>query len=757
MADNRVETLKANLNHAVHFHEDAARSTILTEPGVRDEPLQIRKAKAFALFLREAPVHIYPEELIVGIPFMERPLQEGAEEHLLRSLPPESPSGQGYIDGAHRRMDLGLAEAPYEPVIQSLQGYGASSRFGPFPHYATEGEKAEARRVGLDENSNPGHLQGGFARVVRHGWSGLKEMAEGRLAELDASTRQGERKAVFLRSVIMALEGVQAFTARYADLADEMAKKEDDPRRRLELKEISRICLRLIREPPQTFREALQILWLTHIINNTQGARQLGRFDQYMHPFLERDLKAGRLTMESAQELLDSLWIKFAMVTDVTADNLQNLILGGQTPEGGDATNPLSYMCLDSTDRLGLIDPKVSIRVHRGTPDDFLRRACEIIRKGEYQPGIYNDEAIIPALLDAGIPLEDARDYTNDGCSEILIQGKTNPWAFEANVKLLKCVERVTARIEEFEAFDDLMAALKEEISLAVEMAVANANLLQAAVPRISPSPFISASVEGCIEKALDLTEGGAVYNSSAVCASGVADTADSLAALKKLVYEEGMVGRRELLEALESDFEGNERLRLMLLNRAPKFGNDAEYVDSLAAEIVEHTAKEVSKHRNPRGGRYNLGLFSYGNYISHGIVTGATPDGRKAGTGISPNFSPAPGRDTKGPFAVFKSTTRVDQQLTPNGTALDLTLHPSALRGPQGAEKLMSLIRALVELGGMQVQFNIVDVDVLRAAQVDPERYRNLTVRLWGFPAYFVRLPREFQDHIIARTDHGL
>ncbi|GAF84779.1 unnamed protein product, partial [marine sediment metagenome] len=369
----------------------------------------------------------------------------------------------------------------------------------------------------------------------------------------------------------------------------------------------------------------------------------------------------------------------------------------------------------------------------------------------------YNDEAVIPALLDTGIPLEDARDYTNDGCSEILVQGRTNPWAFEANVKLLKCVERVTARIEEFEAFGDLMVALKEEISLAVEMAVANANLLQAGVPRISPNPFISATVEGCIEKAIDITEGGAVYNSSAVCASGVADTADSLAALKKLVYEEGMVGRRELLEALESDFEGNERLRLMLLNRAPKFGNDVEYVDSLAAEIVEHTAKEVSKHRNPRGGRYNLGLFSYGNYISHGIVTGATPDGRKAGTGISPNFSPAPGRDTKGPFAVFKSTTRVDQQLTPNGTSLDLTLHPSALRGPQGAEKLMSLIRALVELGGMQVQFNIVDAAVLRAAQADPERHRNLTVRLWGFPAYFVRLPREFQDHLIARTDHGL
>ena len=753
---SRIEILKANLDHADYTPQEAVKSTILTEPGVLDEPLQIRKARALALFLKEAPIHIYPEEPIVGIPFIERPPQE-AEETPLRSLPPESPSGQGYIDGAHRRISQGLGDMPYEPVIQGLEGYGVSQSSRLFPHYATEEEKAEARRIGLDENSNPGHLQAGFARVVEHGWSGLKEMAEARLGKIDPSTSHGERKAVFLRSVILALEGVQAFAARYADLADEMAEREGNPRRRLELKEISQICLRLAQEPPQTFREALQILWLTHIVNITQGARQLGRFDQYVYPFLERVLNAGRLTMEGAQKLLDCLWIKFAMVTDVTADNLQNLILGGQTPDGRDATNPLSYMCLDSTDRLGLIDPKVSIRVHRGTPDEFLREACEIIRKGEYQPGVYNDEAIIPALVSTGIPIEDARDYTNDGCSEILVQGKTSPWAFEANVKLLKCVERVTARIEELETFDDLMAALKEEISLAVEMAVANVNLLQAGAPRISPNPFLSATVEGCIERALDITEGGAVYNSAVVCASGVADTADSLAALKKLVYEEGAVGQRELLEALDSDFEGKERLRLMLLNRAPKFGNDIEYVDSLAAEIVEHTAAEVSKHRNPRGGWYNLGLFSYGNYISHGIVTGATPDGRRAGKGIAPNFSPAPGRDTRGPFAVFKSTTRVNQRLAANGTALDLALHPSALRGPEGAEKLMALIKAYVELGGMQVQFNIVDADVLRAAQAEPEKYRNLTVRLWGFPAYFVRLPREFQDHLIARTGHGI
>ncbi len=226
---------------------------------------------------------------------------------------------------------------------------------------------------------------------------------------------------------------------------------------------------------------------------------------------------------------------------------------------------------------------------------------------------------------------------------------------------------------------------------------------------------------------------------------------------MKKLVYEEGRVGKRELLDALRGNFDGRERLRLMLLNRAPKFGNDDEYVDGLAAELVEHAHVEVAKHRNPRGGRYILGLFSYGSYIGHGIVTGATPDGRRAREGISPNFSPAPGRDVKGPFSVFKSTTRVDQQLTANGTALDIAIHPSALRGPGGVEKLMSLIKSFGELGGMQVQFNVVDTEVLREAQREPEKHRNLTVRLWGFPAYFVRLPREFQDHIIARTDHPL
>ncbi len=753
---DRIATLKGNLTRFIRLDLVREQTTILTDKTIEHEPLPIRKAMALAQLLSEAPVHIYPEELIVGIPLGEEPNPTKEAGSTKRGLPLESISGLGYITKAERYIECGLSDETYAPVIIGLQGYGISSTYGLFPHYATEKERARASKLGLDENSNPGHLHAGHARVLAHGWSGLKAIAKEKLEALEKMGRGSGKKAVFLKSVIIALKGAQDFALRYSQLAEGMAGKEDDNSRRDELLKISKICRDITQRPPDTFYEALQLHWFTHLVCSTQGARQLGRFDQYMYPFLKRDLEEGRLTMEEAREFLECLWIKYNMVTDFSMDNLQNLILSGQTSDGRDATNNLSNMCMEATERLGLIDPKWSIRIHRGTPDGFLRKACEIIKSGKYQPGIYNDEAIIPALTRTGIPVEDARDYTNDGCSELLVQGKTNPWAFEAKVLLLKCFERAVRGLEGFKTFNDLMWALKDEISIAVEAAASSCNLVQSAVPWISPNPFVSATVESCLEKMRDITDGGAVYNPAAVCASGVADTADALSAVKKLVYEEGRVGKRELLEALAANFEGHERLRLMLLNRAPKFGNDDDYVDCLASEIVEHSWREVTRHRNPRGGGYILGLFSYGDYIAHGLVTGATPDGRRAGEGISPNFSPSPGRDIKGPFAAMKSTAKVDQTLTSNGTALDLAIHPSALRGPEGVDKLMSLVRAFVGLGGMQVQFNVVDAEVLRAAQREPEKHRNLTVRLWGFPAYFVRLPREFQDHIIARTEHA-
>jgi len=359
------------------------------------------------------------------------------------------------------------------------------------------------------------------------------------------------------------------------------------------------------------------------MLDHAQGAHQSGRFDQYMWPPLERDLRSGVVTEDEARELLECLWVKYSSYTDYTSDNLQNIILGGVTPDGRDATNPLSYMCMEATDRLGTIDPKWSMRVHRGSPEGFLKAAAEVIKKGKSQPGVYNDEIIVEALLRAGVPLADARDYTNDGCSEILVQGRSNPWCFEGKVLLLKCLENVVWRLEEYGSYDELWAALLREISVAVSMAVSANNLVQEATPRISPNPWLSASVEGCIENRRDLTEGGTKYNYSTINATGVADTADSLAAIKKLVYEEEKVGKRELIEALSANYVGHERLRQMLLNRAPKFGNDDDYVDDITVALVEYTSREVTRYRNPRGGTYTLGLFSYGEYIGHGLVTG--------------------------------------------------------------------------------------------------------------------------------------
>jgi len=731
------------------------RLTVLDCPGAEQLPVSIRKAQAIALMLRTVPVHIYPDELIVGLPFRE---VGGPGERTLTvhgGVP-----GQQYIDAALRRTRQ-TSPVPYSPEVPGPGPAAGDFRYGLLPRYATPRELEDAAQVGLADNSNPGHLQAGHARVVTYGWSGLRAMAEARLATIEDTSPAGGRQAAFLQSVLIVLDGASDLAIRYATRAEEQAAQTTDLRRRSELETIASVCRRIATEKPRSWWEALQLHWLTHLVAMSQGARQLGRFDQYMHPFLAADLAAGRLDHDRAQELLQCLWLKYGQVTDITEDNLQNIILGGQTPDGSDATNELTYMCIDATECLEVVDPKLSIRLHRGTPDRLLRRVAQLAAAGRHQPGLYNDEAIVPALIASGIPAAHARDYTNDGCSELLVQGRTNPWCFEAKVHLLQCLQRVTEDLSSCSSFEDVYQRLLAEISDAAACAIANADRLQAAVPAISPNPFVSATVEGCIGRALDLTEGGALYNPAALCASGLADTADGLAALRSLVQwssraeERASVSVAQLAHALAGDFAGSERLRLQLLNRAPKFGNNDDEVDLVAVRLVEHLARCVQGRRNPRGGGYVLGLFSYGDYIGHGILTGATPDGRRAGAGISPNFSPAPGRDQAGPFSVLQSTAKVPAALTPNGRAVDITIHPSAVAGPAGLAAMAGLLRAFVEVGEMQVQFNVVDEQVLREAQQDPERYRNLTVRLWGFPAHFVGLPVKFQEHIIARTAH--
>lgn len=750
---SRIQKLKANLAKIKRVDDIEHRLNILDRPGVETEPLPIRKAMALDLYLSNAPIHIYPEELIVGMPFRERP---DPEEQTTRLLPTRDISGQLYIDAGNRLIELGFKDEAYHPIINILENYGASKTYALLPHYATEHEKFAARRFGMDENCHPGHQQAGNHRIIQYGWSGLKEQAERQLESIDYSNPQTKNQTIFLRSVIICLEAAKKLAIRYSKHASKLAESEKNLRRKKELERISEVCKLCTERAPETWWEALQLHWFSHMINHIQGAHQAGRFDQYMWIPLKKELEHKTITGEEAQELLECLWLKYSSYTDYTSDNLQNIILGGVTPEGEDATNPLSYMCLVATDHLETIDPKWSLRIHENSPQEFLLKAADLIKKNKSMPGVYNDEPIIEALVKSGVPLHDARDYTNDGCSEILVQGRTNPWAFEGKLNLLKCLEKAVWRLNEYESYEELLAAVKAEINSAVAMTASSINILQREAPKISPNPWLSASVESCLEHILDLTQGGATYNNATVNVSGLADTVDSLAAVKKLVFEEKAINPNELLTALNTNYVGYEPMRQLLLNRAPKFGNDIDYVDDIAVELIEYIASEVTKYRNPYGSRFKLGLFSYGDYISHGIVTGATPDGRKAREGISPNFSPSPGKDKLGPYSVMKSISKVDSSLLANGSATDITLHPTTLMGHEGPKKLVALLRSYNRLGGIQVQFNIVDRETLIAAQTTPEKYENLTVRLWGLPAYFTKLPKEFQDHLIKRSEHS-
>lgn len=730
-----------------------------SEPGraeVDDQPIILRKAMALAAMLEAVPVAIAPGELLAGLPFGDAaaPAPVGVES----PGPPPAPAslpGEGYIAAAKRRLAAGCPVVAYAPDLLPVDPALADERYGRLPDYATAAEVAAAARLGLAANSNPGHLQAGHDRVVALGWSGLQAQAANALAALDQAAAEAPARRAFLGAVLIVLAGLGRLADRYAELAKRMSDQTTDATERAQLLALEAACRAAVTRPPQTLHEAFQLHWLTHLAAMNQGAKQLGRFDQYMYPFYAADLESGRLDQAGAETLIEALWRKYGQVTFITEDNLQNMILGGQTADGADASNELTYLCLEVTSRLGQVDPKLSVRLHRGSPHRLLELTAGLIAAGRYQPGIYNDEAIIPSLVAAGIPLAHARDYTNDGCSELLVQGRTNPWCFEAKVHLLRCLELVTTRLDDLPTYEAFYQALLDESAAAVAAAIANTNAVQAAVPAISPNPLVSATVEGCLEKMVDVTAGGAMYNPATLCVSGVADAADALVALRTLVYEQRAISRTDLTRALSEGFAGHEALRLRLLNRAPKFGNNDEQADRTVVDLVRHLSACVEGQRNPRGGHYQLGLFSYGDYVAQGLLTGATPDGRRPGASISANFSPAPGRDQEGPFAVLQSTSKVPAVLTPGGRAVDITVHSSAFSGPQGVDKAQGLLRAFVACGEMQVQFNVLDGAMLRRAQADPERHRHLTVRIWGFPAHFVALPREFQDHLVARTGH--
>lgn len=596
------------------------------------------------------------------------------------------------------------------------------------------------------------------ARGQRDFWAGFDHtladtptlLAEGiggllRRAQVSLETHTQPEEQVTLQAIIVTLEAFRDYIARWADAA--AAQGAD---------EMAETARWIATQPPRAFREALQLVTLTHLTFESEGRQHmaLGRIDQYLLPFYERDLAAGRLTPAEALDLLCHLWVKLA-----ENGGVQNICIGGLTPEGEDGTNALSYLCLEATKRVQSPHTNLSARFHDGTPEAFYRACFDVIRTGVGFPAVFNDHVLIPGLVEIGIPVEVARDHCMVGCIETMLAGRQPAWSdgrYNMALQLMAAMHKVRGTADL--SYERLIEAFLAEMrtSLAAYCETFNTHIASFPPDRF-PDPFLSALTRDCIGRARDVNDGGAEYaRMHGIAMMGLATVADALAAVKTLVFEEKRLDYETLMAALDADFEGYEPLRQMLVHRAPKYGNDEDAVDSIAAFLVDWTSRACLTHEITGGGRFVAAMAANVSNIPAGREVGATPDGRRAFTPLSDAASPYFGRDTHGPTAFLNSVSKPDYHRVLTGSVINMKFEPAFFRGPQGARIFLALMRAFVRNRVQELQFNFTGNETLLAAQQNPELHRDLVVRVSGFSQYFVALDREVQDDIIRRRAHG-
>ena len=578
-------------------------------------------------------------------------------------------------------------------------------------------------------------------------------------------------------------DAVITFARRHADKAMELAQNQTEPVRRKELEQIAEVCSHVPANAPRNFWEALQSYWFVHLSVitelNTWDSFNPGRLDQHLLPFYEKGLKEETLTPEQAKELLQCFWIKFnnqpappkVGITEEQSGTYVDFALinvGGITPaDGDDAVNDISYMILDVVEEMRLPQPSSCIQLSKKNPDRLLRRACEVIRTGFGQPSVFNTDVIIKEMLQDGKSMTDARTGGPSGCVTISSFGKESctltgyinwPKIFE-----LACNNGIdpnsgtqlgpqTGDAREFTSYQQLMDAYKEQLRYFIDLKIKANNVIERLFANYMPAPFMSIVMDDCIARGLDYHNGGARYNPTYIQGVGIGTTTDALAAVKFNVFDQESVTMDELLTAMQANFEGHERLQHILLNHTPKYGNDEDYVDSITEDVFDAYYELLNGRPNTKGGKYRVNLLPTTVHIYFGSVVGALPNGRKAGEPVSEGISPSQGCDTKGPTAVIKSAARIDHART-GGTLLNMKFNPQVLAG-DGIDKLAHLIRAYFKLDGHHVQFNVIGAETLRKAQQNPERHRDLIVRIAGFSDYFVDVGKGLQNEIIARTE---
>lgn len=634
-----------------------------------------------------------------------------------------------------------------------------------------------------------GHVTADYEKLLSIGFGGIRREVEEKMAQLDTSKPEDIKKEEFYTAELIMLDGVKTYISRYGKLAAEMAAKETDATRKKELERVSSNCLHVAEGAPRDFWEAIQ-LW--HIATNmiiieTSGhSVTYGRFDKIFYPFYKNDIANGTLTREFMQELIEHSFLKMHELRKIRDKNAiffssgtimggTALDVGGVDENGNDITNDLSYMVLDAHAHTRIPNPWMGVRLHENTPKEFKTKVFNVIRIGTGEPKIFNDAPMIQSLLNYGRTLEDARDYVGVGCVEPSIPGKTYGWHDSGSVNLTKIMQLAinggkaigsdeqlgpdTGSLATFKSFDEVLESFDAQMKYWCNILVTLINKNDLVHQRLKPLPYLSLLIDGCIEKGVDVSAGGAVYNASGPQGVGLGTASDSLAVIKKVVFDDKTVTGAELIKALEANWEGYEPLyALVNSDRMHHYGNDDDYADDIAKFVMGTYCKYIEHRPTAHGGEFMPGVFSVTNNVMHGSVVTATPDGRKAYEPVSDCIGPAHtqcgSHDRRGPTAVAKSVAKLDHARIGNGIILNWKFAPTAVSGDSGRESLIALMDTYFEDNGMQSQFSIVGRETMLAAQKTPDQYKDLVVRIAGYSAYFVELSTELQNDLIGRTE---
>ena len=811
---------------------ESARARLLTESyrETEGQPVITRRAKAFAHILKNIPIIIRENELIVGSSTLAPRGCQTYPEFSYQWLEDE-------LDTVETRSaDPFYIAEETKAELREIHKYwkGKTTSELATSYMAPEAITAIEHNIFTPGNyfyNGVGHVTVKYWEVLEIGYEGIIEKARKELEQCRLGDEDYAKKSHFLEAVIMSCEAVIEYAGRYADLAGKMAAVCVDPVRKAELLKISENCRRVPAKGAASFFEACQSFWFVQQLIQLESSGHSispGRFDQYMYPYYKKDIEKGAITREFAQELMDCVWVKLndlnkcrdaASAEGFAGYSLfQNLIAGGQNKDGEDVTNDLSIMCIQASMHVHLPQPSLSVRVWNGSPHEFLIKAAELTRTGIGLPAYYNDEVIIPALQNRGLTLADAREYNIIGCVEPQKAGKTEGWHDAAFFNMCRPLELVfangrdqgvmvgipTGDVTEMKTFEEFYDAYKKQMEYCISLLVNADNAIDVAHAERCPLPYLSCMVDDCLKSGKTVQEGGAVYNFTGPQGFGIANMADSLYAIRKLVYQDKKISMAEMKEALQWNFgkgldaqsAGEITAAILkqlaqaghtideatasaivkevmasqpdaakmarykeihdMVDEVPKFGNDIPDVDYFARDVAYTYTRPLEKFKNPRGGQYQAGLYPVSANVPLGSQTGATPDGRYAHTPVADGVSPSAGKDVKGPTAAAASVARLDHFIVSNGTLFNQKFHPSALSGREGLEKFVALIRSYFDQKGMHMQFNVVDRKTLLDAQAHPEQYKHLVVRVAGYSALFTTLSRSLQDDIIRRTEQG-